>query len=408
MISTEVALFLVAASAITLVFAVKRLYGGRHAASLDSENPSSGVTDRLIVHAEPPAHEDLRAMIYSCAKIELHCHLNGSVRKETLRELLGVSSDSINNVVHTIDDAFAQFKKVYEAVNSESSLRRIIRELLDDSVADNIRYLELRTTPRKLNDVISQKDYVGIAVDEISKFPKLNRLQPLSSFPVDQIAVRLILTVDRAQPVAAAEQVIDIALRFPGTVVGIDFAGNPKQGSFEKFRSAFERARGHGLFITVHTSEIKGVSDETDAILNFKPNRIGHFLFPTEAQIKRAKDLGIPIESCPTSNICAMYGESPSNGEVEGHSLLGTLLRDSSALISINTDDPRIFGVKLSDEIYAVAKSFKLTRQETRKLISNAVYHAFLSQAEKRALVEALDITFYRSLSIHTVYVSFT
>ena len=277
---------------------------------------ASGTSD------EPLSESQLTSLIRTRAKAELHCHLNGSVRKSTIQEHLPLVVNDSDGIVHTIEDAFREFKKVYKVVNSDAILRRIVRECLEDALSDNVRYLELRTTPRKLDDVPTKRDYVKIVIDEVSKFTHLNNQRPLTEFPCNTIAVRLILTIDRAQPVTAAEQTVDVALRFPDMVVGIDFAGNPTVGSFADFANVFNRARGHGLFTTVHTSEIRGVETETDAILEFKPNRVGHFLFPTEAQIPKLRENKIVIESCPTSNIGAMSGKSPVDGDLNGHSIL--------------------------------------------------------------------------------------
>jgi adenosine deaminase len=327
--------------------------------------------------------------IRTVAKAELHCHLNGTVRKATLRDLLGAIS-SHSDVVHTIEDAFREFKRVYSAVDSEVSLRRIVKECLQDSVSDNIRYLELRTTPRKLGDVASRRDYVRIVVEEIENFEHVVRERPFVELPQGKIAVRLILTIDRTQSIDIAEQTVDIALRFPGIVVGIDFAGNPTQGSFSDFIDVFSRARGHGLFTTVHTSEIRDVEQETDAILRFGPDRMGHFLFPTEEQFLKAIEGGIAIESCPTSNICAISGKSPLDRIITDHSTLKRLLKDKSGAISINTDDPGVFEANLSDELIAVSTSFDLNHEDIVSLIQAPARHAFVSKQEREILRQTL------------------
>ena len=344
----------------------------------------------LIEAGDELSPDQLRQLIYGSGKIELHCHLNGSVRKSTMNELHPPSLEDGDGVVHTIEDAFREFKRVYKVVNTEPILRRVVRECLSDAVADGVRYLELRTTPRKLNDITSRRDYVKVVADEIRKFEHINTSRPLREFPRGTIAVRLILTVDRSQPASVAEQTVDIALRFPEIVVGIDFAGNPTVGSFADFLTVFNRAKGHGLYTTVHTSEIQGVDKETDAILDFKPHRIGHFLFPTEEQLVRAREISVAIESCPTSNICAVSGRSPVDGDVNGHSILGRFIRDPECIISINTDDPGVFGVTLSGELLAVATTFKLSKVEVLRMLCAPAKHAFLHKQEREALADSV------------------
>lgn len=364
---------------------------GRRAPSPPQTAARIGELDSPLIERGNPVSVDLRDWIQSRPKAELHCHLNGAVRSSTLSELLSVHGKQPIPVVHTITDAFAVFRSVYEAVNNEANLRRVVRECLEDSIEDNVRYIELRTTPRKLSDVNTRRDYVRIVIDEISSFVHLNAQRPLSSFPPGKVAVRLILTVDRTQPVSVAEQTVDIALRFSEWVVGIDFAGNPTVGSFADFTPVFERARGHGLFTTVHTSEVPNVELETEAILNFKPDRVGHFLFPTEDQISKLVSAGIVIESCPTSNMCALSGKSPVDGDVTAHSILERFIKSRPVLLSINTDDPGVFATSLTDELWAVARSFNLGQAAVQDLILSSARCAFISKQERDILASALS-----------------
>lgn len=382
-------ILLIAGTVIGIGAMARRWFGSRPGTPTSSSLRGDDLTNPLIEAGEASLDE-LRSIIASKGKVELHCHLNGSVRRSTLDELSPPGPDDGDGVVHTIEDAFALFRKVYTVVNSEEVLRRVVRELLEDCVADDVRYLELRTTPRKVDNVASRREYVRIVIDEISKFESINDARPLLSFPRGKIAVRLILTVDRSQSVAIADQTVDLALRFSETVVGIDFAGNPTVGSFADFKQVFTRARGHGLFTTVHTSEIRGVENETDAILDFKPNRMGHFLFPTEEQIRKAIVAGIVVESCPTSNICALSGRSPLDGDMNNHSILERFIKDPTGFLSINTDDPGAFSVKLSDELFSVARTFKLNREEIERMIVTPARHAFLSKSERDALEHAI------------------
>jgi adenosine deaminase len=327
--------------------------------------------------------------IKTLAKAELHCHLNGSVRPSTMAELGGDATTS-TDVVHTIEDAFRVFKKVYSVITTEAVLRRIVRETLEDARADNVVYLELRTTPRVLLDISTRREYVEVVIDEISKFHALNTSRPLVAFPEGTIAVRLILTIDRSKSLEDADETISMASAFRDVVVGIDFAGNPTIGSFSTFKDVFKRATSEGLFTTVHTSEITGVGAETDAILEFRPDRVGHFLFPTEAQVDKLVKSGIMIESCPSSNMCAITGKNPTDMCLDGHNTLGKFLHMGHPIVSINTDDPGVFGKNLSDELFAVAKTFALKEHEVRQLIRSSGEHAFLHSAERSALAAVL------------------
>ena len=113
-------------------------------------------------------------------------------------------------------------------------------------------------------------------------------------------------------------------------------------------------------------------------------------MFPTETQLSALIDRGISIEACPTSNICAISGKSPEDGNVDGHHIIKRFIRDSRGLLSINTDDPGVFGKTLSEEMFAVAKTFKLTREEIDRMLISGAKQAFLSLSERVALEQAI------------------
>ena len=115
-------------------------------------------------------------------------------------------------------------------------------------------------------------------------------------------------------------------------IVGMDFSGNPTRGSFAGFLPCFEAARREGLLIAAHVGEIDHEAD-TDAILSFRPERLGHALLLTTAQKSRLSTKPIPIEICPTSNLKTLQLDN-----LQAHPTMAQWLRLSYP-ISISTDD---------------------------------------------------------------------
>ena len=106
--------------------------------------------------AEKAAADRLSVFLRALPKIELHAHLNGSVRDSTLRELCQANNVEVPGVLlksshRSLDACFAIFPLIHKLVNTPSTLRRVVRETLEDFEASNVLYLELRTTPRQLN-----------------------------------------------------------------------------------------------------------------------------------------------------------------------------------------------------------------------------------------------------------------
>lgn len=88
----------------------------------------------------------------------------------------------------------------------------------------------------------------------------------------------------------------------------MDYSGNPYKNTFKLFQPVFEEARKLGFKITIHTAELPGEEcyKETLDVLNFKPDRLGHFNFHDDKLVKIVVENKIPVEACPTSNFFTM------------------------------------------------------------------------------------------------------
>ncbi|EER01147.1 adenosine deaminase, putative [Perkinsus marinus ATCC 50983] len=210
----------------------------------------------------------------------------------------------------TLKGAFKLFNIIYEVITDSLALRRVIREALVDAYDDNVVYLELRTAPRPLTDQPTRRDYVDILVEEV------DRWRDQESQHHRRMDIRLILGIDRAGTIKAAEEIVKLAIawraRRPDLFVGMDVAGNPIKGDTRDFIPLLERARCHGLKITAHVAEVPNRDDETDAVLSFQPDRLGHALWVSEKQKDTIVDKNIGIEICPTSNKCTLQLKSLS------------------------------------------------------------------------------------------------
>ena len=248
-------------------------------------------------------------------KVELHAHLHGSVRMETVASLLegrarragseeaaaelrGRAAElrRITSALGelSLDECFVVFACVHAAVRRRADVERLTREVLEDFEADNVRYLELRTTPRPLEDA-SKAEYVAAVERSIAAFAAARA-------GGRGMAVRLILSVDRTASVEEAADTLALA-RSSAAVVGLDFSGNPTRGRpFQAFRHLFEAARAAGLGTTVHVAEVDA-PDETAAVIAFGPDRVGHACVLNARNLRALHASAIPIEVCPTSNL---------------------------------------------------------------------------------------------------------
>ncbi|CAN6458068.1 unnamed protein product [Victoria cruziana] len=312
-------------------------------------------------------------------KIELHAHLNGSVRDSTLLELakdLGnkgvlVFSD-VEHVIKKSDRSLAECFKLFDLIHiittDHATVSRITKEVVEDFAAENVVYLELRTTPKKNERIgMTKSSYVeavieGLkAVETVEVFsPCANAQEPEPLVSVNcaskrkkqgKIFVCLLLSIDRRETTASAMETVELALRMRNQgIVGIDLSGNPITGDWLTFLPALSWAREQGLPITLHCGEVRNPK-EIKAMLEFCPERVGHVCCLEDEEWKMLTTLNIPVEICLTSNV-----RTNSVSSLRDHHF-DELYRAKHPLV-LCTDDAGIFSTSLSHEYYLAASTF--------------------------------------------------
>eukprot|EP00899_Mesostigma_viride_P005255 jgi/Mesvir1/14730/Mv05378-RA.1 len=308
--------------------------------------------------------------------------------------------------ITSMADAFAAFKRVHAAVSSLVTVRRLVAEALRDFAADNVGYVELRTTPRSIRGR-SKQEYVQAVLEAME--------ETRSQLGPGAIVARLVLSIDRAKGLGDAEDTVDLAISLPReVVVGVDFSGNPMTASFGLFQPTLARARAAGLGVTVHFAEHW---DEAEAreIMEFGPDRVGHAVCLDEALAGQLRRQRIPVELNVTSNVltmphlarcaCCASGTacdpntsacSRCNGwteqegapapclcSIQGHPLR-SFVEDETYPLCVCTDDPGIFCTSVSLELVRVARAFQLSRPALVRLMYRALGMLFDRRAARR------------------------
>ena len=172
--------------------------------------------------------------------------------------------------------------------------------VLADFEADNARYIELRTTPRQINQHgISKRTYVEIVLDAIREY---------CSDPAHRLRARLILSVDRRETFEQASETVDIALdpdlRRRG-IVGVDLCGNPLRLNIKHLLPAFRKAKEGGLKLTIHFAETResASDEELGSLLDLKPDRLGHVIHVKEEFRRRIIEESVGVELCLSCNV---------------------------------------------------------------------------------------------------------
>jgi adenosine deaminase len=337
--------------------------------------------------SELDLHETLRRL----PKIDLHRHMEGSLRLETLAEVArehGVNLpsydiDELRPYVQFTDDVpdFYNFLSKMELLRQfysvDEAVERIAYEAVVDAAQDNIEYLELRFSPAGKQ----------IPPDAVMRNVVMAVERAVRHFPIQ---VRLLVTIVREFGTKVAEEILELALAYQDKgIVGLDLAGHEETHSGAPFVDVFRRAQEVNLGITIHAGEVGSASNVRQAIEDLSAQRIGHGVRSIEDHrvVRLLRERNITLEVCPTSNL--------QTGVT--HDFTQHPLRDLYHLavpVTINTDDPSVSDTTLTDEYLVAVMVMGLSIRDIQQMILNAARATFLPPDEKQALIKRFQTYF--------------
>ncbi|SPO20268.1 related to adenosine deaminase [Ustilago trichophora] len=365
-------------------------------------------------------------------KIELHAHLNGSIRRSTLRELAAAKNVDPSNAFiltrwpKTLSEAFDVFRVIHSCVTTLADVERLAFELGQDLEEDGVVYAEIRTTPRVM-DVASHTDESHDTIEDVGESGLDRYVQAvLGGFSRysnsteargwNKTILRLLLSIDRAKhDTTHALAIVNLAHRYRHQgVLGIDLSGDPTKGNFLDLLPALHHARSLGLKITLHAGEVQDRDDEMTSMLNFHPDRMGHCCFVSPSNLERLQASGIPIELCLTSNLLSNSVTQLKEHHFRSHynhvesTHEAPKGKTGSTICCISTDDSGVFGSPLSNEYHLVMENFTLSERQTFHLAHRTLQATFLNPsttASAQKQVAEKDKTDWQS--IHAAFRQF-
>ena len=333
----------------------------------------------------PPLFESL-------PKVELHRHLEGALRIPTLLELargngLAVPRDeqALRAQVQVLpqdpltwENFLSKFETLRLFFSSPKVIQRLVREAIEDLAADHVVYAELRFTPAAL--AASRGFQVEEVIDWVVDAGR-------EAMQATGVRVGWIASVNRHEPVSVAERVAQAAAdRLARGVVGLDLAGNEVDFSAAPFEPVFRAAAEGGLGITLHAGEWADGGSVFHAMEAMGARRIAHGVRAVEdpRALDLARERRVAFEICLTSNIASgavrSYAEHP----------LPRLIQ-AGIPVTLNSDDPSICGIRLSDEYRAAVQHFGLSLDSLRGMILTAAQAAFLPDRDRNQLEARLQ-----------------
>jgi adenosine deaminase len=334
-----------------------------------------------------------RAALAALPKIDLHRHLEGSLRLSSLQsvalahglDLPAGDIESLRPYVQVTNDEpsfqnfLAKFVVLRRFYRSPEVIQQLAYEVVEDAARDNVRYLELRFTPVALA-MLNGYPLAEVADWVLEATQAASRDNP-------GIQVRLIASVNRHEPVAVAEDVLRIAVdRRDKGIVAIDLAGDEANYTSEPFEALFREARQSGLGIVAHAGEWTGAAEVRYAIQALGVGRIGHGVrvVEDESVVALARDCGVVFEVCPTSNL-----HSGVVGRLQDHPLRNMVRLGLKT--TINSDDPAVSNISLTEEYLTVVEDLGFEPGYVAGAILTAAGAAFLPPEERLALAESLQ-----------------
>jgi adenosine deaminase len=328
-----------------------------------------------------------RELIGRLPKAELHVHLDGSLRPETMIELareakVGLPAQDPETLrrfmrvddATNLEDYLRRFDITIPLLQTPEALERVAYEMVEDADRDNVRYLEVRYCPH-----LSRRG--GMRLDEAIEAELRGLARGERDFGVIARMINCSLRhYDPALSVEIAEH--SVAFRERG-VVAFDLAGAEAGHPAGAHKAAFDVADRGFLGITVHAGEAAGAESVTEAVHLCHADRIGHGTRLNESIPLRdyVRDRRILVEANITSNVQTRAVARASEHPVRGYF-------DAGLNVTLCTDGWLMAGVSLSDEYWLAHQELGFTRPEIEQLILNAFAGAFLPWPARVALLQ--------------------
>lgn len=323
-------------------------------------------------------------------KAELHCHLDGSLRLDTMLDIarkqgkMGLlPSDSVEGLEEilrqidaseSLEDYLRWFSYSIPLMQSREALYRLAYELAEDNARENVKYLEVRYGP-----ILHTEE--GLTMQQVNDAVLGGLKQAEKDFGI-RTGLIICGLRDRFESASLAQAELAAAYKDKG-VVGFDLAGGERGNPAELHGAAFYYARKHLLNITIHAGENFGPASIRQALFKCGAHRIGHgvTLEQDPELLQYFVDRQIPLEICPTSNVQTRvvkgFAEHPLKKYLE-----------AGVAVTINTDNRLFSRTTVSQELHRVHTECGIPADLLRDAVILGFRHAFLPWDEKQQFVK--------------------
>ncbi|MFD6423829.1 adenosine deaminase [Streptomyces sp. NPDC060198] len=330
---------------------------------------------------------DPHPFIAGLPKAELHVHHVGSASPRIVAELAARHPDSkVPSDPEALADYFTftdfgHFIQVYlsvvDLIRTPEDVRLLTYEVARDMARQNIRYAELTVTPySSVKRGIPDQGFME-AIEDARKAAE-------AEFGT---VLRWCFDIPGEAGLESAEETARLALDLrPEGLVSFGLGGPEIGVDRPQFKPYFDRAIAAGLHSVPHAGETTGPQTVWDALTALRAERIGHGTTSVQdpALLQHLAERRIPLEVCPTSNIATR-----AVTDLDAHPIKEMVA--AGVLVTVNSDDPPMFGTDLNNEYAVAARLLDLDERGIAELAKNAVEASFMDPAGKRKLAAEID-----------------
>ncbi|MGY8788366.1 MAG: adenosine deaminase [Fidelibacterota bacterium] len=348
------------------------------------------------------------ALLKKLPKVELHCHLDGCLRPESILEVakkdkVELPSNQIDELSSylkigkkrgSLEDYIKRFDITLSVMQTPESLTRFAFELIEDVAKENIRYIEVRYSP-----ILHTKKgmTLDMAVDSVKKGLKKGE---------KQFGVKSGIIICGIRHISPETSLIlaDLTVRYKNKgVVGFDLAGSEENFPAKEHREAFYLIRNHNINRTIHAGESFGPASIRQAIHYCSANRIGHGtrLKDDKNLMNYVNDHRIPLEICLTSN-----WHTQSVRSLKFHPF--KYYYDLGIRVTLNTDNRLMSDTTLTNEFLLAHDLFDFKLHDFREITITAMKSAFLPHNDRRKMIISIAEEFEQNFGLHPEYVGQT
>lgn len=335
-----------------------------------------------------PLAPTLEDFIAGLPKVELHVHHVGSATPNIVAELAArhvgatpVPADPALLAEYFVFRDFAHFVEVYlsvvDLIRDPEDVAILTYEVARELARQEVRYAELTVTPYShLKRGIPAPAFVE-AIEDARRKAEAEL----------GVVIRWCFDIPGEAGLGAAEDTLRVALdQRPDGLVSLGLGGPEVGVSRTQFRPQFDAAIAAGLHSVPHAGETTGPETIWDALLVLRAERIGHgtSCLGDPALVAHLAEHRIPLEVCPTSNVRTRAVDSLAEHPLPGMVAAGLL-------VTVNSDDPPMFGTTLNDEYAVAARLLGLDAAGVAQLARNAVDVSFLDAAGKARIIAEID-----------------